>query len=236
MELRKNSLVLVCLFVMFSGQYRLTAGESFTNQSANRTGFASEALSPSGGTASAPTRYVIRADQSRFTAKVKSGGLLWFLGHTHLLAIRDFKGEAQLSPGDVAPASLAIEIRAESLEETAPNFTAEQKKIINTTMRKEVLQVSEYPQITFHSTDIKIEKKGEQQFEARVGGELALHGVVKPIVIPATISLNGETLEATGQFSVKRSDYGVKTHSIKWGTIRVRNKIRFTFNIVAQKG
>ena len=168
-------------------------------------------------------------------AQAKSGGLLWFLGHTHNLAIRDFKGEAQLTPGEILPASLVLEIKAESLEETAPNFTEAQKQIINTTMRKEVLEVGEYPDITFHSTNIKIEKKGENQFAARLAGELALHGVAKPVAIPASISLNGDTLEATGEFSVKRSDYGVKTHSIKWGTIRVRNKIRFTFNIVAQR-
>jgi polyisoprenoid-binding protein YceI len=168
-------------------------------------------------------------------AQVKSGGLLWFLGHSHHMAVRDFKGEAQLTPGDILPAALIIDIKAESLEETAPNFTPEQKKIINTTMRKEVLQVGEYPEITFRSSDIKIEKKGENQFAARLAGELALHGVVKPVNIPASISIKGDTLEATGHFSVKRSDYGVKTHSIKWGTIRVRNKIRFTFNIVAQR-
>jgi polyisoprenoid-binding protein YceI len=236
MELRQISVVVVCLFAVVFGQSRLTAGESSADDSAAYlAGRDSAATYAPAEATSTATRYVIRPDQSRFMAKVKSGGLLWFLGHTHMLAIRDFKGEAQLAPGDIAPASLAIEIKAESLEETAPNFTPEQKKIINTTMRKEVLQVSEYPEITFRSTDIKIEKKGEQQFEARVGGELALHGVSKAIVIPANISLNGETLEATGHFSVKRSDFGVKTHSIKWGTIRVRNKIRFTFNIVAQK-
>ena len=231
MMLWKNNAALLCLCLIIAGQSALTLGESSTpdQQQVAASGSASTPnLTP------AASRYVIRPERSRFMANVKSGGLLWFLGHSHHLAIRDFKGEAQLTPGNILPASLTIDIRAESIEETAANFTQEQKQIINGTMRKEVLEVGEYPDITFRSGEIKVDRKGENQFEATIAGQLGLHGVVKPVTIPARISLTGDTLEATGHFSVKRSDYGVKTHAIKWGTIRVRNKIRFTFNIVAQ--
>jgi polyisoprenoid-binding protein YceI len=232
MKMWKNSLVLMCVCFLVGSQSALTLGGSPTSD--NQAQVLEPGLATTSNTGAAASRYVIRPDRSRFMAQVKSGGLLWFLGHSHHLAIRDFKGEAQLTPGDILPASLSIDIRAESIEETAANFTPEQKQIINTTMRKEVLDVGEYPDITFRSKDIKIERKGENQFQALVAGELALHGVVKPVTIPAMITVTGDTLEATGHFSVKRSDYGVKTHAIKWGTIRVRNKIRFTFNILAQ--
>jgi polyisoprenoid-binding protein YceI len=232
MNLWKNNSVLLSLCFLVAGQLALSLGESSTSDNHAQVAASASASTPNIGPAA--SRYVIRPDRSRFMANVKSGGLLWFLGHSHHLAIREFKGEAQLTPGNILPASLTIDIRAESIEETAANFTQEQKQIINGTMRKVVLEVGEYPDITFRSSDIKIERKGENQFEATIAGQLALHGVVKPVTIPARISINGDTLEATGHFSVKRSDYGVKTHAIKWGTIRVRNKIRFTFNILAQ--
>lgn len=183
----------------------------------------------------AVTHYRIDPAHSRFMANVESGGLLWFLGHTHHFAVRDFTGEATVASETITPASLQMTIKAGSLEETGKNFTDQQKQIINGTARKEVLEVEEYPEIAFNSTSITGEMKSNGQYEVKIKGNLSLHGVTKPIEIPAQVSVSGNTLHSTGEFSINRSDYGVKTHSIKWGTIRVRNKIKFEFDIVAQK-
>jgi|SRR5215216_772660 len=183
----------------------------------------------------AVVRYRISTAQSRFMANVGSGGPLWFMGHAHHFAIRDFTGEATISPGSLAPASLEMTVKAASLEETGKNFTEQQKQMINNMARKQVLEVGEYPEIVFKSTNITGTMKPDGHYEANIGGELTLHGVTRPIAIPAQVTVNGNTLHANGEFSVNRSDYKVKTHSIKWGTIRVRNKIRFEFDIVANK-
>ena len=76
--------------------------------------------------ASAVENYRINAGHSRFMARVGSGGILWFLGHVHHIAMRDFTGVAQITPGTIAPASLQITIKAKSLEETGPKFTEQQ--------------------------------------------------------------------------------------------------------------
>ena len=164
-----------------------------------------------------------------------SGGLLWFMGHTHHFAVRNFTGEAQVSPEMLEPASLQLTVKTNSLEETGKNFTEEQKKIINEGARKEVLQADNYPEIVFKSTDVKTKKGGGDKFEAEIGGDLTLHGVTRHIVIPAQVTFNGDSFRASGEFSINRSDYGVKTHSIKGGLIRVRDKVKFTFDILANK-
>jgi polyisoprenoid-binding protein YceI len=183
----------------------------------------------------AVVHYRISPAQSQFMANVGSGGPLWFMGHTHHFAIRDFTGEATISPGSLAPASLEMTVKAASLEETGENFTEQQKQTINNMARKQVLEVGEYPEIVFKSTNITGTMKPDGHYEAKIDGDLTLHGVTRPIEIPAQVTVNGNTLHANGEFSVNRSDYKVKTHSIKWGTIRVRNKIRFEFDIVANK-
>jgi polyisoprenoid-binding protein YceI len=94
---------------------------------------------------SAVENYRINAGRSRFMARVGSGGILWFLGHVHHIAMRDFTGVAQIMPGTITPASLQLTIKAQSLEETGPKFTEQQKQTINNTMRKQVLEVEEYP-------------------------------------------------------------------------------------------
>ncbi len=81
------------------------------------------------GRTAAEMRYRIDPAQSRFMANVGSGGLLWFLGHAHHFAIRDFTGEATITPGSITPASLQITAKAASLEETGENFTEQEKQM-----------------------------------------------------------------------------------------------------------
>lgn len=163
-----------------------------------------------------------------------SGGLLWFKGHDHFIAVRDFTGEAELTPGALLPASLQVRVRADSLEETRDLFTAEQKQIINRELREIVLETAKYPEITFKSTDITGQQSGGQ-YEVKIGGDLTLHGVTRHIVIPASVTLQGSSLRAQGEFTINREDYNVKATSALKGTIRVRDKLKLTFDIVAQQ-
>src|SRR5258708_679600 len=52
--------------------------------------------------------YRLDASQSKFIAHAIRGGLLWFKGHDHLIAVREFTGEARLDPGSVGNSSLQI--------------------------------------------------------------------------------------------------------------------------------
>lgn len=179
-------------------------------------------------------RYQLDAAQSRFMVRAFAGGLLFFKGHDHFVAVRDFSGEAQLAPGASPPASLQMTIRAESLVETREVFTEQQKQIINRELREIVLETNKYPEITFKSTDVTGVLTGGQ-FEARIGGDLSLHGVTRHIVIPAQVTLEGNTLRARGEFTVNRSDFNVHATSALHGTIRVRDKLKFTFDILGHQ-
>jgi polyisoprenoid-binding protein YceI len=157
------------------------------------------------------------------------------MGHTHHFAVRNFTGEAQVSPEMLEPASLLLTVKTDSLEETGKDFTEEQKKIINEGARKEVLQAEKYPEIVFKSTEVKTKKGSGDKFEAELGGDLTLHGTTRHIVIPAQVTFNRDSFRASGEFSINRSDFGVKTHAIKGGLVRVRDKVKFTFDILANK-
>src|SRR5689334_3056943 len=87
-------------------------------------------------------RYRLDASQSKFIARAFAGGPLWFKGHDHFVAARDFSGEAQLTPGESVGASLRMTVRAESLVETRDLFTEQQKQIINKELREIVLESS----------------------------------------------------------------------------------------------
>lgn len=180
-------------------------------------------------------RYRIDAGKSKFMVRAFAGGLLWFKGHDHFVAVRDFGGEARLTPTAISPATLEMTIRSNSLVETRDVFTEPQKQIINKELREIVLESDKYPTITFRSSLVRGKLRADGSFDAKIEGDLTLHGVTRRIVIPARVSLAGNDLRSQGEFTVNRSDFKVKATSAFHGTVRVRDKLKFTFDIVAHQ-
>jgi polyisoprenoid-binding protein YceI len=181
----------------------------------------------------AVARYRLDAGRSQFMVRAFAGGPLFFKGHDHFIKVGDFDGEAELTPGALSPASLRLRVRADSLEETRDVFTPQQKQIINKELREIVLETAKYPEIVFKSTEVTGRMLAGGQFEAEVGGDLTLHGVTRHIRIPATVTLSEGDLRARGEFTIDRGDYNVKATSAVHGLVRVRDKLKFTFDIVA---
>jgi polyisoprenoid-binding protein YceI len=179
--------------------------------------------------------YRLDAAQSKFIAHAMAGGLLWFKGHDHLVAVREFTGEAQLTPDSITPASLQIMAKAASMEETSGVFTEAQKKIINKELREIVLLPDQYPDIVFKSTNVTGKSSGPNQYELKISGERTLHGVTKPITIPTKVTVSGNDVRAQGEFSIDRQDFKVKATSAVHGLVRVRNKLKFEFDIVGHR-
>ena len=178
--------------------------------------------------------YRLDAARSKFIIRAFAGGVLWFKGHDHFVAARDFAGEARLTPGSVSPASLNLTVRADSLAETREVFTDQQKKIINGELRDIVLEPAKYPEITFRSTDVSADAHGGA-FRVKLGGDLTLHGVTRHVQIPAEVTLEGQTLRARGEFGIKRSDFKVPATSAFHGTVRIRDRLKVIFDIVARR-
>ena len=179
-------------------------------------------------------KYRIDPARSTFMVHANRTGLAWFRGHSHRLAVRDFSGEAALTPDVVNPASLKMLVRSASLEETDPVFTQQQKDIINKELKEIVLHPDKYPEITFQSTGVTGGLKNGK-IEVVITGNLNLHGVTKPIEIPATVTLEGNNLRATGEFDIDRDDFGVEATSAFHGLVRVKNNIKFVFDIIAER-
>lgn len=180
-------------------------------------------------------RYDIDKATSKFTVKASRGGLAWFKGHSHYLAVRDYSGHATLDLSAINPASLTMTIRADSLEETGANFTQQQKNIIDRELDEIVLESEKYPTITFTSTAVKGKLTKDGKFKIEIAGDITLHGITKRIVIPATVTADADTLNAEGEFTLDRSDFNVKATSAFNGLVRVKNKLKFTFDINARR-
>jgi polyisoprenoid-binding protein YceI len=185
--------------------------------------------------AAATLRYQLDSSQSKFIAHALAGGLLWFKGHDHLVAVREFTGEVQLTPNSITPASLLIVARTASMVETSSVFTEPQKQIINKELREIVLLPDQYPEIVFRSTNVRGKAIAPNQYDLKITGDLALHGVTRQITIPTKVTVTGNDLRAVGEFSINRGEFRVKATSAVHGLVRVRDKIKFTFDIVGHQ-
>ena len=183
----------------------------------------------------ATVTYSLDPSQSKFMAHANRSGLLWFKGHSHHLAASDFSGRVELTPDTITPASLRLVVKAASLHETGADFTEPQKQIINKELKDIVLLPDQYPDITFQSTNVTAKGLGGGRYDVKINGNLTLHGVTKPIMIPATVTLNGSTLRAVGEFSIDRDDYKVKATSAFHGMVRVDDDIKFEFDILGRR-
>jgi polyisoprenoid-binding protein YceI len=178
-------------------------------------------------------RLHIDAGQSRFVVHAFVSGLLSGFGHNHNIEVPDMNGELQYTDETVAPASLVLRIRSDSLT-VIDKVSANDKNSIEKTMREEVLETSKYPEITFASTKVEVDKSGDGQYQAKIMGDLNVHGVSRPGVINAQLSFGGNMLRARGEFQLKMTDYNIKPPSVAGGTIKVKDTLKLTFDIVAR--
>lgn len=221
------------ILFFFMSALILTSAGAWTSETKTRVGAAVPAASSSNSQRA--VRYQLDASRSKFMAEALAGGLLWFKGHNHLIAVRDFSGEAHLDPDSIPAATLRLTAKAASLEETSDVFTPQQKEIINKELREIVLHPDQFPDITFQSTGTSGKATGNGQYDLKLNGNLTLHGVTRPIVIPTKVTVSGDELRAVGKFSINRSDYNVKATSAFHGLVRVKNRLKFTFDIVGRK-
>src|SRR6266567_7620190 len=129
-------------------------------------------------------RFRLDASQSKFIAHAFAGGLFWFKGHDHLVAVREFTGEARLDPDSLAGSSLELDARTASMEETSSVFTDAQKKIINKELHDIVLLPDQYPDIVFRSTSVTGQSISNGQYDLKIAGDLTLNGTTRSITIP----------------------------------------------------
>jgi polyisoprenoid-binding protein YceI len=170
--------------------------------------------------------YVLSA-ASRFEVKTGKAGLLGFAGHTHVVRAAGFTGRVVYYPNAPPESRVEINVPANSLAVVETSDTAEVRKITQA-MRTEVLHVDEYPVISFVSERVTPSSDG-----FHVQGRLTLAGQTRDVSCDIRAEIGADTLRATGSFSVKQTDFGIRPYrGGPAGTVRVADRVTFSFDAV----
>jgi polyisoprenoid-binding protein YceI len=180
------------------------------------------------------SRYLIDAKTSRFTLRAFATGLLSAFAHSPVIAIPDFSGELVFDPDAAHESSLRIVAQAASLQVTG-EVAEKDREEMNRRMRGEVLESDRFPEILYECAKVSVSDTGGGQYAAVLNGELSLHGVTRAQPISAQVAIGGDGLRATGEFFVRLSDYEISPVSAAGGTIKLKDEVKFSFDLRARK-
>jgi polyisoprenoid-binding protein YceI len=191
-------------------------------------------VSEAGSPGAAAVNYRIDPSKSRFTVRAFTGGVFGVFGHDHTIAIRDFTGRASFDSASLQGSSLNLTIKADSLAVT-DKVSDKDRREIEDTMRQKVLETAKHPEIVFRSSRIDLTRTGDATYSAKIWGVLSLHGVTREGLINARVNLSGDSIRARGEFPLRQTDYSITPVTIAAGTIKVKDELKLSFDIVAMK-
>jgi hypothetical protein len=175
--------------------------------------------------------FQVEPGDSLLVARVYRGGSLARLGHDHVVSSREPRGfiDADKGRGDLYLVldSLVVDDPA---QRAAAGFdsTPSASDIAGTrsNMLEKVLEAERFPFVV-----LRVRAVSQGVLEA----ELSLHGVTRPVRIPAKIESGGERLEASGSFAINQTDFGIEPFSVFGGALAVQDRIELSFAIRAAR-
>jgi polyisoprenoid-binding protein YceI len=187
-------------------------------------------------TAADRNEYRIDAKKSRFIVETQTGGLSALFSHDHRIEVADFAGTATFAPGALSAATFELTAKAASLRLMGGDEkNTGERQAIEGALREEVLEATKYPTISFKSKSLTSERRGDGTYDVRLTGDLLLHGVRRKVVIPARVSLQGDTLRAIGIFEIRQTDFKITPFSFVSGTVVIKDTVILSFDIVATR-
>lgn len=112
-----------------------------------------------------------------------------------------FSGTIQLVDGKPEASSVTAEIDIGSI-------AADQQKLTDHLKSADFFDAVKLPKAKFTSTSVKA--GGDKGASHTITGNLEMHGVAKSISFPATLKVQGDTVDCDAEFGINRKDFELK--------------------------
>jgi polyisoprenoid-binding protein YceI len=147
--------------------------------------------------------------------RLKSGRITPGAGGELVFDMRSFKADTQ-------------QARKRVRLEGKPMSENEAKKVNETMLSADVLDVEKYPTATYQITMMKPAEEQEAGAPGtyHVNGRLTLHGAKQPLHLKAKLARAGEgALKLSGVFAIEQTAYGIKPYSAAGGLAKVADEL-----------
>jgi polyisoprenoid-binding protein YceI len=186
--------------------------------------------------ARAAGRQVLRIDtqHSLIAVTVRRGGALARMGHDHVVASHSIEGQAApASQGQTGRADFRFRLdqmtvdegglRAQAGLDSVPSADAIAGTRHN--MLVKVLDAERYPYV---------EVRAESGADGLLQADITLHGVTRRYTVPAALVATAAGITASGELTLKQSDFGITPFSVLGGALAVQDQMELRFELSAQ--
>ena len=184
------------------------------------------------------TEFEIDQQNSWLRVLVYRGGILRGLGHNHTVSHRNLRGTVRLTvDASVVDAKLRLNVE-EFLVDDPQDRAAEGADFPGTIAAEDIsatranmlgprlLDGSRYPEM-----GIRVAGRRGELPNVELDVVVTLLGVEHELRVPAQVTLQGDTLRASGEFSVGHRELGLKPFKAALGALRVRKDLLVRFQI-----
>jgi polyisoprenoid-binding protein YceI len=190
---------------------------------------------PRGGRAD-EARYQLDAAASRVVIHVGKSGVFGFAGHEHEVVAPALRGSVAADPDRIGQASVEVTFDAAALRVTGAGEPAgDVAEVQRTMLGPECLDAARFPTIHFVSTAVMGLGRQPDGHRAAIRGTLTLHGVTRPITLPARIEFKNDGVEASGSVTIRQTEFGIRPIS-KGGVVNVKDELPVDWRLVARRG
>ncbi|MFN7927588.1 MAG: YceI family protein [Blastocatellia bacterium] len=176
--------------------------------------------------------YSFSAAQSQITLTLVQEGMLRKIHPTHHVGVKSFSGRIQLL-ADESKTTVELEAETKSFVNIDSDMQDFERSGFHKVLHEEVLASARYATIKFRSVAISnIQKFGDNR-SFTLHGDLTLRDVTRRVAFPVKVTLNGTQLRATGEETIKQTDFGITPYSGGLGAIKIGDPLTVNFTIVA---
>lgn len=172
--------------------------------------------------------------QSLVTIEVRRGGPLARLGHDHLVASHDVRGDVLPSEGraDLYLPLTRLTVDEAALRTEAGMDTQPSQEAIDGTRRNmldKVLEAERYP----HAM-VRIARDAGKPDMLKAA--VTLHGQTRTYDVPAHIENRQGRMVVSGHIAMAQTDFGIAPFSVLGGALQVQDRLEMRYRIVAEGG
>lgn len=185
--------------------------------------------------------YQVVPGDSAMELHVFRDGRLARLGHNHVIASTAIEGDLWLAQ-PVADSVVELVIDKDSLTVDEPSrrraageeFASEPPPdaIAGTRanmLGPDLLNAAQFPAVALRTVEIR----GELP-DLTLNAQIVVNDTPRSLVLPLTVTRDGERLTATGDLIVTHSDLALEPFSVMLGALRVREEMHLYYSIVAE--
>lgn len=189
--------------------------------------------------------FVVSERRSSVRVHVGKSGAFSFAGHRHEVAA-PVSGAITADPARIGASSVELAFataRFQVLPDHEPEGDA--PKVEEVMRGPRVLDATRFAEVRFRSRAVAgraaeglaagATAGARRRYDVQVTGDVTICGVTREVVVPMSVTLDGQSLIANGRSTIRHDQFGLTPVTAAGGTVRVSNEIEIEFSIVASR-